>query len=67
MATKPKTCGICKHTMPAGSDLVWCYGAPPTVTGVTAMADGKESVTSRRPLLPVTTQPCSMFVQRPRR
>ena len=62
----PATCGQCRHTVPAGEKLVWCYGGPPTVVEVTHGPDeGQISVKSQRPLLEAGARVCAVFKQKP--
>lgn len=57
----PKTCGQCAHTEKGGENVVWCYGAPPTVTSAKPAANGGLEVAVQQPLLPADRRACAVF------
>jgi hypothetical protein len=67
MSAKQKTCGDCAHTEDADGGLVWCYGAPPSVTDAIHGENGQITVNSYRPLLKIDCRACAIFKGKPRK
>lgn len=63
--TKP-TCRTCRFISPVkepGSPEArhgYCHGAPPTVTGVATMADGRQTISSQFPLMDLEIGWCGL-------